>query len=675
LPEAAVFALEIFGTQAFAAFLLSMVFLYFARLYDYSHLWHWFLAWAAQAASVAFSGLALYAIFTDAGGALSLSRTLLSVASLVAAYLSIAWLLLGAYEASVGPTKDQRLTLVIILAATSFGVASALIAAFDPDGASVRYMLRVGLRTLITGIALMIAAALLWWFAKDQRRGQRFVSTSFMVFGLLNLHSAFTLVAQLLRWDIDVGYSDYMSMLDVVAYMIVGVALVVWLLDQERTRSLSVEGELDRLSNHDLLTQLPNRSRFVERLGQEIDRANAAGHHIAVCQIDLDRFRIINDSLGYSGGDVVLRETARRLSVAAGDHGAVARLGDDEFAVILVGAGDHDEAIVMAERLRGVFKEPFRLLGREVVCHASVGVAVFPNDGHDPDALLRNTGIALQTVRETTGENALLAYSDDMANPTVEDLDFEQDLRRAVERGEFKLLFQPIVTYPDRRVVGAEALIRWQRNGEQMIRPDQFLPKATALGLMDSIDEWVLKTACGIGGDWAATHRAGFRLSVNLSASTFQRPDLVQRVQHALSAGGLPATALELEITEHSAMHDLDSGRANLDGLRSIGVGVCIDDFGTGYSSFAHLRDLPVERVKIDRSFVTRALGDSRDAAIVQALIALAQNLDLLTVAEGIEDDREAVMLAGFGCPELQGYLFYRPISAARIADLIESQG
>jgi diguanylate cyclase (GGDEF)-like protein len=675
VPEAARYTLEILGAQALAAALLAAVLLFFARAYDYPQLWSWFRAWTAQAVYVVFAGLSLMVVFSDPGSALGLERTSFSLISLVATYASLTWLLLGAYQASTGAPGNPRVIWIVLGVAMAFGAITALIGAFDPHAAALREVLRYGLRAGVSGIALIAAGVLLWCTDKDDRRGRRFVSLSFVFLGGLNLLAAFSTAARYFHWGLELGFMAHIGILDILAYLVIGMALIVWLLDHETTRSQTAEGELDRAVSHDLLTSLPNRKRFIQRLSEEIDRANAAGHHVAVCLVDLDRFRIINDSLGYSGGDAVLQETARRLSRAAGEHGAVARLGDDEFAAILVGAGDNDEAMAQAESLRQVFHEPFRIWDREIVCHASVGVTVFPKDGHEPEVLMRNTGVALQAVRGTAGENALLAYSDDMANPTVEDLDFEQDLRRAAERGEFKLLFQPIVTYPDRRIIGAEALIRWQRNGDQMVRPDQFLPKATALGLMDSIDDWVIRTACNIGSDWAATHRPGFRLSVNLAAPTFQRMDLVERVEHALNTSGLPATALELEITEHSAMHDLDSGRTNLDGLRALGVGVCIDDFGTGYSSFAHLRDLPVDRVKIDRSFVARALEDARDSAIVQALISLARNLDLAIVAEGVEEERQARFLLENDCEVLQGYLFYRPISPDKLADLIESQG
>jgi len=675
LPEAVRYTLTIFGTQALAAFVLTAVFLYFARTYRYEHLWYWFLAWAAQTIYVVFAGLALGAVFTGPGGGLTTQRTIFSLISLIAAYTSLAWLLLGAYQASLGPPQDRRKVVLIFAGLIAFATATVLIGAFDPEARSLRLGLRYGLRAGLTAVALILAAVVLWRTDDSHRRGRHFVAISFLIFGVLNLHSAVQSAALVMHLQIPTAYAEYLGIMEIVAYMIIGMALIVWLLDQERARSSVAEGERDRAVSHDLLTSLPNRSRFMERLSQEIDRANAAGQHVAVCLIDLDRFRVINDSLGYSGGDAVLQETASRLSLATGDRGAVARLGDDEFAVVLTGAGENDEALAQAEGLRHVFHAPFRLWGREVVCHASVGVAVYPKDGHEPEVLMRNASIALQTVRETTGENALMSYNVQMANPTLEDLDFEQDLRRAVERGEFKLLFQPIMKYPERRVIGAEALIRWQRNGDQMVRPDQFLPTATALGMMDRIDDWVLRTACNLGGDWAATHRPGFRLAVNLSASTFQRHDLVERVRDALAASGLPATALELEITEHSAMHDLDSGRANLDGLRALGVAVCIDDFGTGYSSFGHLRDLPVERIKIDRSFVARALADVRDSAIVLALISLARSLDLEVVAEGVEEDRQAAFLSENGCSEHQGFLYYRPISADRLADLIESQG
>lgn len=674
MPEAAVFSLNIMTAQAVGALLLAALFLYFARSYQHRYLWSWTYAWGLQSVSLIASTVAMWMVF-QSHGAPSLSRTVISAISLGSSYAALAFLILGTYQALSDEERSLRLTWAFVGGAAAFGVVTALIAAHDPDGMAIRLMLRLGLRSAIQGTVLVVSGVLLWRGQDEGRRGRRFVAIGFLVYGALHLHATLLFLLPWVGIDADLSYANYQALFDLIAYTMIGLGMVIWLLDQERRRRRAARGELRVATTTDPLTSLPNRARFNDSLLREIDRANSRGEHLAVCLIDLDRFRVINETLGRAGGDAVLIEAAARISAAAGDHGFAARVGDDEFAAICAGAGDVHEAVAAAERLREVFREPFRLWEREVILHASFGVAVFPNDGHDPDTLAHKASIALTQVRKRGGESMMMVYADDMVAPTADDLDFEQDLRRAAERNELVLLYQPIVRLADRRIVGAEALIRWKRHGTEIMRPDHFLPRAEALGLMEEIDLWVLSQATRTAAEWAASHSEGFRLCVNLSATTFQHPQLIAHVEQVLKRSGLPPRALELEITEHSAMHDLDTGRANIDGLRDLGVAVCIDDFGTGYSSIGHLRDLPVERVKVDRSFVARALRDERDGAVVGAVVSLATSLDLAIVAEGVEGEEQAVFLDDLGIEELQGYLFHRPLNPDDLLSLLEMQG
>ena len=446
---------------------------------------------------------------------------------------------------------------------------------------------------------------------------------------------------------------------------------------QDVTDRIEAAERIRTLAFYDTLTGLPNRSLFREQLHGTLARSRRLQRCAALLMVDLDNFKQINDTLGHTAGDQVLEEVGRRLreavraydAVARRDgagHGAVARLGGDEF---LVAAGDlhaAQDATRVAARLLESFREPFAVDAGEFFVTASIGIAVFPDDGMEMEDLLKHADVALYHAKGA-GRNTFEFYSDSMNEAAFHRLLLESGLRRALERDEFVLCYQPQVLVPEGRILGLEALIRWNHPNLGAVAPAQFIPLAEQLGLIHQISEWVLRTACAQFREWAEAGLAPVRLALNVSGQQFRRPGLVDRLLTPLREHGLDPSLLEVELTEGTLMDNVQEAERVLRELKDQGVRVAIDDFGTGYSSLSYLKRFPVDVLKIDRSFVTDMTTDSSDAAIVAAIAAMARSLGLTVVAEGVETEEQQRMLQDLGCPVMQGYRFGRALPAAEI--------
>ncbi len=406
---------------------------------------------------------------------------------------------------------------------------------------------------------------------------------------------------------------------------------------------------------HDPLTGLANRTLCLDRIQQGLDRGAGAAAPVAVLCCDLDDFKVVNDSIGPEHGDAVLLETARRLQHLLDPADTAARLAGDEFVVVREGAGEV-EAVALAERLLAVIRTPVRVDGRVVVPSASIGIAVStPRDTHAL-TLLRDAGTALHRAKEG-GRGSWDLADDDLRRRAVDRFDIESQLRLGVAEGQLRLHLQPIVDLSSGRIVGREALVRWQHPERGLLPPSGFLQVAEETGLIDDLGRWVIGEAARIA---AATPRLGY-VAVNVSPSQVRRPGLIDDVEAALHGSGLPPSGLVIELTESVMLGAAPAGRQQLQMLDDIGVRLVVDDFGTGFSALSHLRDLPVSGIKIDRSF-TQGLGrDPQCDRIIEALTGLAQGLGVDLVAEGVETENQAVILAGIGCVHAQGYLFGRP--------------
>jgi diguanylate cyclase (GGDEF)-like protein/PAS domain S-box-containing protein len=430
------------------------------------------------------------------------------------------------------------------------------------------------------------------------------------------------------------------------------------------------QSRIEQQANFDPLTGLANRSLLQDRLTQAILTAAKYNSRLAVAFLDLDRFKFINDSLGHQVGDDLLKTMAARLNACMFERDTVARLGGDEFVLLLNGLGTVEEVRMVLERMLATVTQPWMSEHGEYQITCSIGVALYPDDGLDAQTLLKHADSAMYRAKDS-GRNNFQFFTREINMQMTERLELEGKLRRALERDQFRLHFQPRVNLDTGRILGAEALIRWYIPGEDPILPERFIALAEETGLITPIGNWVLHAACAQNKAWQDQGLPPIVVSVNVSAGQFRANNFVRSVAEALRVTGLEARYLELELTE-SVMHDAPQLVAMLGELKRIGVQVAIDDFGTGYSSLSSLKRFPVDRLKVDRSFVEHIAIDTDDAAIVRTIIALGKNLGLKVVAEGVETAEQMQFLREHACDEVQGFYFSRPVPAEQFQVLLD---
>lgn len=422
------------------------------------------------------------------------------------------------------------------------------------------------------------------------------------------------------------------------------------------------------LAEHDNLTGAPNRRNLEQRVAGALSLARRNDQSVAALLLDIDRFKEINDNYGHQAGDAVLRAFTQRLKAACRAGDIVARLGGDEFVLLQIGSPQPHGAATLAERLTKALSEPYSVDGIELICGASVGVAVFPQDADDWDALLSCADAAMYKSK-SSGRNTVSFFQPGMDAILRERRQTEVDIRRALNEGLFRLAFQPLLNCKDNRLAGFEALLRWPM-GWPPKSPDKFVPVAEEAGLMVPLGAWVLEAACRAAAAWPRP----LKIAVNLSPMQFYQGDVVAMVEHALQVSGLEPSRLELEVTESLWLQNSDAVLGQLARLRSIGVSIALDDFGTGFSSLTYLWRFPFDKVKIDRSFVSEMQAEPKAAAIVYSVVALAKTLQLTVTAEGVETRAQARALLEAGCDQAQGYLFSRPLPADGAEALIEAE-
>ncbi len=436
------------------------------------------------------------------------------------------------------------------------------------------------------------------------------------------------------------------------------------------TERKEAESRIDYLASHDPLTGLPNRVLFQGRTDQALGMAAGQGRKAAVALLNLDRFKTINDSLGHAVGDALLVQAARRLETSLGQANVLCRQGGDEFLILLSEVEDASCAGQQAQRLLQVLTEPFHREGQDIQISASLGLALYPDDGRSFAELLPRADSAMRQAKES-GRNTLRFYRAEMNSDALARLQLENSLREALAQGQFQLHYQPLVRAEAGQVCGVEALLRWPHPEQGMISPAQFIPLAEESGLIVPLGAWVLQEACRQARHWQDLGLP-LRVAVNLSSVQFKRGDLVATVREALEETGLDPARLELELTESILIQDVEETLETVHQLRALGLELSIDDFGTGYSSLAYLRRLPVHKLKIDQSFVRYLTEKSEDAAIVSTILAMARQLNLETVAEGVETQAQYEWLKSRGCTTIQGYYFSRPLPAPEIPAQIE---
>lgn len=413
---------------------------------------------------------------------------------------------------------------------------------------------------------------------------------------------------------------------------------------------------------HDQLTRLPNRSLFRDRLELALTNARRHSRALAVLFVDIDRFKLVNDTYGHSEGDALIRGVAARLSGALRRSDTLARVGGDEFTVLLPDVRGSEDTEVIANKILSAMEAPLTLSHGDFRATLSVGIAMYPADGETCETLLQHADIAMSQVKRS-GKNGFRFFAPELNTSHQGRLALENDLRVALERGQFELHFQPQVSLSRRRVVGVEALLRWNHPENGLISPATFVPIAEELGMIGDISHWVLEHSCAQLAQWRSRGHDDIKMSLNLAAKDFERGDIVVSVIDCITRHALPPGQVTLEITEHMMMQDTPGVTDKVRRLREVGVGIAIDDFGTGYSALAYLQKLPISTLKIDRSFV-KDLGGLMTNPIISAIIGIARGFDLELVAEGVEHPQQAAMLRALGCDVMQGYYFARPVRA-----------
>jgi diguanylate cyclase (GGDEF)-like protein len=528
-------------------------------------------------------------------------------------------------------------------------------------------------------IAILAAGAALWIAFHLRHAGKRIyryraAAGVVMGFAIVGMHYTGMAAAQFSLGSICVAASSgvnpgWLALVVIIVTMaILAITLIISVLDmrlESRTSKLAVSlaeanEELTYLALHDNLTKLPNRALLEDRLRHAIVGADRGNHRFALMFLDLDGFKAVNDAYGHSVGDLLLVEVAKRIAPKIRTQDTISRVGGDEF-VFLGEVGDPADAAALADKLLIIVREPFSIAGHELRMSVSIGIAMFPGNGTNQHELLTNADAAMYHAK-SLGRDSYCFFEGSMNADVQTQLEMVQDLRRAVDRRELVLYYQPKYEAPNGPAIGAEALLRWEHPTLGLIEPDDFIPLAEKTGLIVPIGEWVLDEACRQMREWHDAGRHNWTMAVNLSPVQFGHPMLIQTVKATLERHSLVSHCLTLEITETTAMRDADASVIILQQLHAMGVRIAIDDFGTGYSSLLYLKRLPASELKIDRGFVRNLAHDSEDRAIVSAIVALGQTLDLKIVAEGVETVAQQEFLTEMGCDSLQGFLFGKPM-------------
>ncbi len=655
--------------QAILGFGLGTLFAYYWRVYRRPHLRLWSASFHALGLYLVLSTVALQIALADPPGPMGV-RTTVSLLSQIMVYVHLATLALGTLALRAGQAPAGFLTRGAIGAAVAVGVAATLAFAFDPAASEQRIFVRVGLRYLAAaavyfGVGLALISNRGWSTATP---GQRIVAVAFAGFGLAA--AANFAVLTLPPADALAMAGMWLNLIDLAAAAAIGTGLVVWLHDDERLRAQRASDTVERLTFFDQRTGLPNRRLFVDRLVERLIEADIRNERVAVLAVRPDRARMLRAALGETAIDSLVARIAVRLGEAAGTGSVIGRLDDDRLLVALSPVAGRDETSRRADALLSTLSVTVPAPGGgDLLVTCAIGFAVFPDDGEQAEELIA-AATAAQAGAAAAGGHRSAPFSRNIGERNRADIVIASELRRALGSAEFEVHYQPVY---DRklRMVAAEALVRWRHPRRGLLLPVEFLAAAEGGGLVQDIDRLVLDTACR---DIAARARDGvppIRIAVNVAAQTFELPDFARLVERTLAAHGVAPQQLELEITEATAMRDLEQAARMTERIRGLGVALALDDFGVGYSSMSQLRHLAADTLKIDRSFTAGVEFDRRDAAIASALIRLGHSLDLRVVAEGVETVGQYDFFVADGADLLQGHYLARAVPTDALASLV----
>ena len=433
------------------------------------------------------------------------------------------------------------------------------------------------------------------------------------------------------------------------------------------------QNRINYLSHHDVLTDLPNRSLLNERMNHFLDKANRFEKMMGVITIDINRFKIINDTLGHEVGDQLLQLTAQRLSMCISTDDTIARVGGDEFTIILDCMNDEHDAELIAQKIIKEINKPFQINDTELFITASIGISSYPNDGTESKSLIKKADIAVHKAKGK-GRNNYQIYRMIMETPSLERLALENSLRKALENDEFFVYYQPIVDVLNKRILAMEALVRWNHPDFGIIGPKKFIPIAEEIGIIIPLGEWVLRQACQQNIIWQKMNFVPIQISVNFSAHQFEQKDIADKIKNILTETEMSHSYLNIEITESTLIKDIDHTQSILEDLKKLGVHISIDDFGTGYSSLSYLKRFPIESLKIDQSFIHDIVSNSEDRSITKAIIAMAHSLNMEIVAEGVESNDQLEILRALETEKIQGYFSGQPLPPHEATKLLEEE-
>ena len=438
------------------------------------------------------------------------------------------------------------------------------------------------------------------------------------------------------------------------------------------TKRKKAQETIEHLAHHDPLTNLPNRKMFIKNLVKSISKASENNSKFSLLYIDLDHFKNINDNYGHYTGDLFLKRVVRRLIKSIGEKSNISRLGGDEFTVILEGISDVKELSIISDKILSALKQPFKINDKDNFISASIGISVFPDDGFSVEKLLNNSDAAMYQAKNT-GKDGYCFFSEELNQAIKRKDDIISQLRIALKNNELDLYYQPKIDVSKNEIVGVEALTRWIRDGHNYLTPDEFIPVAEDSGLIFELDKWVLMTACKQIDSWKKSGIKVQKIAVNISALHFKKGRILQTLREVFDQIPISPRSLEIEITETTFMEDIDEAISVLNNLRSMGIEISVDDFGTGYSSLSYLKMLPVNKVKIDKSFISDLTNDSGNAVLTRAIIKMSELLNLNVVAEGVECKDQIDILSEYGCHVVQGYYFAKPMTASKYETFIEN--
>lgn len=664
-------AIAIQGVLCIGSLALAFLMFYFYQAQRRPFLRHW-----------AFSAVALSIYLLASSGSLGLSfaqpsyrylRLALSMVSLSAAYLHIAWLMIGTWGAVKGQSVQPQTEWKCIWGAVIFGLLTAIIAPFDPDQALLRNVLRFDLRYALTGIAFSVAAVVL--LRQQPKRGMiglRIGATGFLLYGLQMFH-----VAGVSLWQITdhvpVFYHPYIGLLDLLTLSIIALGLVIWLFESQQHRADTAQSELAFARTHDPITRLPNRRLLTRQLQDMLTRKD--GSQVAVISISVNRFALVHRTFGWHQAEQLMARIANRIQDNIHHSSVIGRIAERDFMLLRPTLDGSGAIRQWCEELLAQVSRPISIHNREFFVGLSAGISLYPEDGKDAEVLMERSQRAL--IQSTMFGSGVVLYQQlNEMEPLADEasLQIEGELRRAIEEQQFILYYQPIVRATTGHVCRFEALVRWQHPERGLLGPEHFMNEVHEIGLLDALEDQVMEMALRQLNRWhqALSGRGRFGdkfgplqdkpgLSLNLSAQRFQQPGIAQVVHEACIRHSIDPQYVELEITENGAIRDLQRGLDTIHQLHELGIKIALDDFGTGYSSLAHLRQLQVDTIKLDLSFLKGTPADARQRKLVSAVIDLSHQIDMQVVAEGIEKVDQLDFLIYSGCDLLQGFLLQPP--------------